>query len=70
MSILFVVAFVSSNFYSLAYCFVFVNNFFYFFILCLSVSQATLIVYHYAKHLSTTFFIFLQNYNLTSETII
>ena len=63
-----VVLVLSSNFYIISLLFKFVNNFFIYFSifrlkLCVSccLSQTASLYYHPSQHLSTAFFIFLQN---------
>ena len=68
LSRFFAVILISSNFYIISLLFKFVNNFFIYFSifrlkLCVScrLSQTASLYYHPSQHLSTTFFIFLQN---------
>ena len=68
LSRFFAVVLISSNFYIISLLFKFVNNFFIYFSifrlkLCVSccLSQTASLYYHPSQHLSTTFFIFLQN---------
>ena len=68
LSRFFAVVLISSNFYIISLLFKFVNNFFIYFSifrlkLCVSccLCQTALLYYHPSQHLSTAFFIFLQN---------
>ena len=68
LSRFFAVILISSNFYIISLLFKFVNNFFIYFSifrlkLCVScrLSQTASLYYHPSQHLSTAFFIFLQN---------
>ena len=68
LSRFFAVVLISSNFYIISLLFKFVNNFFIYFSifrlkLCVScrLSQTASLYYHPSQHLSTAFFIFLQN---------
>ena len=68
LSRFFAVVLISSNFYIISLLFKFVNNFFIYFSifrlnLCVSccLSQTASLSYHPSQHLSTAFFIFLQN---------
>ena len=68
LSRFFAVVLISSNFYIISLLFKFVNNFFIYFSifrlkLCVSycLSQTASFYYHPSQHLSTAFFIFLQN---------
>ena len=67
LSRFFAVILISSNFYIISLLFKFVNNFFIYFsifglkLVFLTVSQTASLSYHSSQHLSTAFFIFLQN---------
>ena len=68
LSRFFAVVLISSNFYIISLLFKFVNSFFIYFSifrlnLCVScrLSQTASLYYHPSQHLSTAFFIFLQN---------